>query len=286
MPTKSSFCQAFLVACAVLPGAFGCVGQNRLAKTLSEKEQLVSRVADEMKVNDELKAELVESNRRAADAERQLARLLDPRDPVGSKLAKSIKERRRTSDLEPRYATNLGGDSSPRKKPTVTPELRTAIEKMPNLRVDDRSGSIVFRGDVRFDSSDRPDDISKRRLNELARFLQSPEGNNLQVEITGLDITRAEGQRNAGHARASAVAAHLWQNRVSRQRIVVDSRNGTPLEDGEGRPLPTTKEKVEIVLVPSDVFSARHPAGGDSSVGKGRSEHPEEESGNWTAVER
>jgi hypothetical protein len=285
MSTKFSFRQTVFVVCALVPGFWGCVGQDRLAKSLTEKEQLVSRVADEMKHNDELKAELVESNRRAADAERQLARLLDPRDPAGSKLAKSIKERRRNSDLEPRYATNLGGESAPRKKPLLTAELRTAIEKIPNLRVDERSGAIVFRGDVRFDANDRPDDISKRRLNELARFLQSAEGNNLQVEITGLDVNRAEGQRNAGHARASAVAAHLWQNRVSRQRIVVDSRSGSPLEDGEGRPLPNTKEKVEIVLVPSDSFSARR-GGGDSSGETARSERSDEDSGSWTAVER
>lgn len=284
MPTKFSIRQTVLLVCATVPGLWGCVGQDRLAKSLTEKEQLVSRVADEMKHNDELKAELVESNRRAADAERQLARLLDPRDPVGSKLAKSIKERRRNTDLEPRYATNLGGESAPRKRPLLTPELRSAIEKMPNLRVDERSGAIVYRGDMRFDADDRPDDLSKRRLNELARFLQSSEGNNLQVEITGLDVNRAEGQRNAGHARASAVAAHLWQNRVSRQRIVVDSRSGSPLEDGEGRPLPTTKEKVEIVLVPGDSFSPRRSSG--SSGETARSERSDEESGNWTAVER
>lgn len=268
----------------------GCAGQTRLAKTLDEKEQLVSRVADEMKRTDELKSELVESNRRAADAERQLARLLDPKNPAASKLAKGMRERSPRSDLDPRYANPVTtGESRPRTARGLSREVLVAAEKVPHLRFDERASALVFHGDLRFDSNDRPDEISKRRLDELAKFLQSPEGSQLRAEITGLDLTRADDQRSAGHARASSVAAYLWQRRVSKQRITVDSRSGSGLEDEDGRKLPATKDKVEVILVEHSAPSAqasvpRRPnrTGEDGNPTSSEADSDE----NWTPIDR
>ena len=236
----------------------GCAGPNaQVARCQTEKQELLAVIEQEKLRGKALEERALALESRLDQSEKQLAQLVRP----GSRFASEEQTRTASSKtarpLDPPARSNESPAHEPKHEPKVDAARgsRSALREMklsapatgpgdagslaslaqrdPRLAYDEASGTARFQIDVLFDGSGAElTSEGRRRLDEVASWLKSPQTSHLRVLVAGhsanmkkppagAEELRFDNDRQLAAARAMAVADYLDRRGIKEDRLAV-----------------------------------------------------------------
>ena len=283
--------RALLVVAVALGG---CAGPNaQVARCQTEKQELLAVIEREKAGSKALQERALALESRLDQSEKQLAQLVRPGTRFGedeprtasSKTARPLSSPAAPPPAGPVREPKPGAKSSPATGPRSTLRemklsapstdddteesiLASLAERDPRLVYDPSSRTARLAIDVPFDDGGAElTGQGRKRLDEVAAWLKSPETSNLRILVAGhssgmkkppagAEVPRYDNDRQLAASRAMAVADYLDRRGIKEDRLAVIGSGAKSSTIGGSDP-----GAVEIVLSEPQTPIAGLPAG-------------------------